>query len=160
LHFGDLACEELVQPTCLPSRIPARRFACYPVVRLLHSLLALFLLAFASSSLAQSSSEIAALLRGGQAALDSGKFAEAVQQFSQAHELAPQSREAARGLTLSYLQAGQIADATRFGRDFVSQWPNDPQLQHWFGLACFKAGQVPAARQALEQAEKLDSTSA
>jgi len=48
--------------------------------------------------------------------------------------------EVNHGLLLSYLQAGDLNEAVQLGTSAVQRWPDDPQLQHWLGLAYFKSG--------------------
>src|SRR5207245_2672142 len=71
------------------------------------------------------SSSAQVFLRKGQAALESGDFQDAVQAFEQARQLAPDSIQAARGLLLSYLQDGRVAQALALGRNLVERWPQD-----------------------------------
>ena len=104
----------------------------------------------------QSQPGVQALIRSGQAALDSGNFARAVSDFQQAWQIAPENVEVNRGLLLSYLQAGDLNEAVQFGTTAVQHWPNDSQLQHWLGLAYFKSGSNADAVRVLRSAESLD----
>src|SRR4029077_20456463 len=101
---------------------------------------------------------VQALLRSGQAALDNDDYSRAVASFERAHLLAPDDLQASRGLVLSYLQLGRLADAMSIGKESADRWPRDAQLQHWLGLAYFKAGQIPSAREALQRSEAVDGT--
>ena len=105
------------------------------------------------------SSQVQALLRRGEAALDAGNFPAAVEDFEEARQLAPENLEVARGLLLSYLQAGRLDAAVTSGREASERWPRDAALRHWLGLAYFKAGQNAEAAQELRQAAKLDGAS-
>src|SRR5438876_6372554 len=102
-------------------------------------LLVLVVFSIAPAMLAQEpSSPAQVFLRKGQAALESGDFQDAVQSFEQARQLAPDNIQAARGLLLSYLQDGRVAQALALGRNLVERWRQDAQLHHWLGLAFFK----------------------
>jgi Flp pilus assembly protein TadD len=81
------------------------------------------------------------LLRSGQAALDADDYPRAAASFEHARQIAPDNLPANRGLVLSLLQLGRLTEATQIGREAVARWPQDAQLQHWLGLAYFKAGQ-------------------
>src|SRR5205814_1783710 len=135
----------------------------YPEIRCrergLKILILAFLVAVGPTELAAQST-VPALIHDGRAAIDSGDFSRATADFEQAHRLAPENLEASRGLLLSYLQSGQLAQAVRFGQDTVAKWPQDPELRHWLGLAYFKARQNALARDQLQQATVLDSTNA
>src|SRR5258708_5839970 len=98
------------------------------------------------------------LVKQGQRALDAGDFQSAVSTFEQAAQLAPDNLAVNRGLVLSYLQSGLLADAMDRGKKAVTRWPNDPQVQHWLGLAYFKAKMNDPALEALRRSEKLDSS--
>src|SRR6266567_1303652 len=126
------------------------------------SMLALaLLLALSATELdAQSGPRVQALIRDGQAAIESGDFSRAAADFEQARQLAPENLQADRGLLLSYLQGGQLAQAVRFGGDSVVRWPRDAELRHWLGLAYFKMRQNSPARDELQQAEALDAGNA
>src|SRR5882672_2503873 len=116
------------------------------------------LLIFALPAVAQSGrQEIAELLRQAQAATAKGDFSRAAQIFEQARQLSPESVEVNRGLVLSYLEAGRLADAERIAQTAVARWPQDVQLQHWLGLVYFKQGRYENALQTLRRAENLDS---
>ena len=52
---------------------------------------------------------------------------------------------------------GRLTEAIQIGREAVARWPRDAQLQHWLGLAYFKAGQNAPALEALKRSESLDS---
>jgi hypothetical protein len=54
------------------------------------------------------SPKVTTLVQQGKAALDDGDYPHAVADFQQARELAPESLEANRGLTLSLLQSGNL----------------------------------------------------
>ena len=97
------------------------------------------------------------MLRSGKAALDADDYARAASDFERARQVAPESLEANRGLVLSYLQLGRLRAAIQLGSEAVTRWPNDAQLQHWLGLAYFKAGQNEPALAALQRAEAADS---
>ena len=81
------------------------------------------------------------LLRSGQAALDADDYPRAEASVERARQIAPDNLPANRGLVLSLLQLGRLTEATQIGREAVARWPRDAQLQHWLGLAYFKAGQ-------------------
>ena len=98
------------------------------------------------------------LLRSGQAALDADDYAHAAASFERAKQVVPDNLQANRGLVLSFLQLGRLNEATQIGEEAVDRWPHDPQLQHWLGLAYFKAGKTGEALAALQRSEKLDST--
>ena len=100
------------------------------------------------------------LLRSGQAALDSDDYARAATAFERARQAAPDNLQANRGLVVSYLQLGRLNEATQLGKEAAIRWPRDAQLQHWLGLAYFKAGEIPAAQAALQTSEALDGTRA
>ncbi len=68
------------------------------------------------------------LVRHGQAALDAGDFARAASDFEQARQLAPENLEVSRGLLLSYLQTGRLAEAVEIGRAAVARWPGDASI--------------------------------
>jgi len=118
---------------------------------LLHSAVLLAL-----SLAAAQSSNVQSLLRSGQAALDADQFDRATAEFEKARQLAPDNLEVNRGLVLSYLQTGRLAEAEAVGRTAVARWPQDGQLQHWLGLVYFKQGQNAAALETLGRSEKLD----
>ncbi|MBS1849525.1 MAG: tetratricopeptide repeat protein [Acidobacteria bacterium] len=103
------------------------------------------------------SPEVARLLREAQAALAAEDFPRAIQNFTQARQLAPANLEAARGLLLSNLQAGHPAEVIAAGREAATRWPEDPQLLHWLGLAYFKQGQLDPALAALQRSAKNDA---
>ncbi len=97
------------------------------------------------------------LLRSGRAALDADDYSRAAASFEQARQIAPDNLPANRGLVLSLLQLGRLTEATQIGREAVARWPQDAQLQHWLGLAYFKAGQNALALEALRRSEALES---
>src|SRR5580765_7414551 len=99
-----------------------------------------------------SSPQAQGLARDGQAALDAGEFVRAAKDFEQARSLAPDNLVVNRGLLLSYLQTGRLAEAAEVGRQAVGRWPQDAQLQHWLGLVYFKSGQNAPALEALRRA--------
>jgi tetratricopeptide (TPR) repeat protein len=99
-----------------------------------------------------------ALIREGQKALDAGDFARAAGDFERARQFAPESLEVNRGLLLSYLQGGRIADAESVGQAAVARWPKDAQLQHWLGLVYFKKAQNSTALAWLQRSESSDGT--
>ena len=94
-------------------------------------------LVFAPVALAQGE-RLADLLRQGQAALQAEEFNRAARVFEQAQQISPNRKDVNRGLLLSYLQLGRLADAEAIGTAAVTRWPNDPELLHWLGLAYFK----------------------
>jgi len=102
--------------------------------------------------------QLSVLIRQGQDALDASDFARATHSFEQARQIAPDSLEANRGLVLSYLQEGRLADAEQIGQAAVGHWPNDAKLQHWLGLVYFKKAQNSSALSALRRSETLDGT--
>ena len=102
------------------------------------------------------SPNIQALLRSGQAALDADDYARAAASFERVRQIAPDNLQASRGLVLSYLQLGRLSEAARIGEESVARWPGDAQLQHWLGLAYFKAGQTTPALAALQRSAALD----
>ena len=99
------------------------------------------------------------LLRSGQTALGADDYASAAHDFERARQIAPENLEANRGLVLSYLQMGRLREAIQLGSDAVARWPRDAELQHWLGLAYFKAGQNEAALAALKRSEAIASGS-
>ena len=109
-------------------------------------------------AVAQSSSQVQGFIQQGQAALDAGRFAQAVTSFEQARQIAPESLPANRGLLLSYLQAGQLPQAVEIGRAGVARWPQDPDLQHYLGLTYFKMGDHAQALTFLRTSEKLNGS--
>src|SRR5258708_25790264 len=136
----------------------ASRLAKAGVPFLLFLLLPLGLLTFRPEIAAQSGDQqIAQLIHRAQSALDAGDFSLAAQAFEHGLELSPENPEVNRGLVLSYLQAGRLADAQRAAQIAVARWPRDVELQHWLGLVYFKLGQHENALQALRRAESLDS---
>jgi len=60
-----------------------------------------------------------------------------------ARQIAPDNLQANRGLVLSFLQLGRLTEAEQIGEEAVARWPRDAQLQHWLGLAYFKADKPP-----------------
>jgi tetratricopeptide (TPR) repeat protein len=115
--------------------------------------------ALAFGAAAQSANQqVPALIHNGESALDRGNFAEAISDFQQAHEIAPESIAASRGLVLSYLQAGRLKEAQALGESASARWPRDAELQHWLGLAYFKDGQDGKALETLQKSEALDGS--
>jgi len=104
------------------------------------------------------SPEVQIQLRSGQAALDADDYARAAASFERARQIAPDNLAANRGLVLSYLQLGRLSEAMHIGEESVARWPGDAQLQHWLGLAYFKANQTSAAQTALQRSEALDGS--
>src|SRR5882724_11984816 len=102
------------------------------------------------------SPSVQALLQSGEAALEVDDYARAATSFERARQVAPDNLPANRGLVLSYLQLGRLNEAAQLGEQAVARWPRDAQLQHWLGLAYFKAGQNDAALAALQKSEALD----
>ncbi len=103
------------------------------------------------------SSSVPTLVQGGQAALDADDYALAAASFERARQIAPDNLQANRGLVLSYLQLGRLNQwAVQIGEAAVIRWPHDAVLQHWLGLAYFKAGQTTPALAALQKSETLD----
>jgi len=98
------------------------------------------------------------LLREGQDAIDAGDFARAARAFEQARQFAPDRKEASRGLLLSYLQEGRLAEAEEIGKAAAAQWPNDAELRHWLGLVYFKQHRNDLAVSQLQRAEALDAS--
>ena len=115
------------------------------------------LLVFGTPAFAQNQ-QLPILIRKGQDALDAGDFAHAARDFEQARQLAPGNLEANRGLLLSDLQMGRLDDAENIGKEAVSRWPKDAELQHWLGLAFFKKAENPEALTALRRSETLDGS--
>jgi protein O-GlcNAc transferase len=99
------------------------------------------------------------LLRSGQRALRADDYASAARDFERARQIAPDNLEANRGLVLSYLQRGQLREAIQLGIDAITRWPHDAELQHWLGLAYFKAGQNESALATLKRSEAIASAS-
>ncbi len=99
--------------------------------------------------------DVQQLLRSGQTALDAGDYARAAHDFEQARQKAPENLAANRGLVLSFLQMGRLRDAIQLGSDAVARWPRDAELQHWLGLAYFKAGETAPALETLRRSEAL-----
>ncbi len=131
-----------------------------PKSRLLRVWLILGLILLAACAAWAQSPNLQTLLRSGQAALDSDDYARAATAFERARQVAPDNLQANRGLVVSYLQLGRLNEATQLGKEAAIRWPRDAQLQHWLGLAYFKAGEVPAAQAALQTSEALDGTRA
>ena len=67
-----------------------------------------------------------------------------------------QSHVEMRQQVLEHLQSGALQEAASLGEKAVSQWPDDGELRHWLGLAYFKLGQLPPAREQLEHARDLN----
>ena len=88
---------------------------------------------------------------------DADDYPRAAASFERARQIAPDNLPANRGLVLSLLQLGRLTEATQIGREAVARWPRDAQLQHWLGLAYFKAGQNAPALEALRRSEALES---
>src|SRR5262249_8237748 len=63
---------------------------------------------------------------------------------------------AAREQLRQQLEANRFADAIRSGNAAIALWPGDPGIRHWLGLAYFKSGQLPPAREQLERARDLN----
>src|SRR5205807_961648 len=84
-----------------------------------------------TTTLAQTASSVQSLTRDGQRAIEAGDFARALTDFEQAYRSAPNNPEVVRGLLLSYLQSGQVAQAVRFGRDATARCPRDAEVRHW-----------------------------
>ena len=57
---------------------------------------------------------------------------------------------------LQFVGSGQLQDAISLGEKAVSQWPQDPEIHHYLGLAYFKTGQLKPAREQLERARDLN----
>src|SRR5207302_273062 len=76
----------------------------------------LLLMSSLTTTLAQTASGVQSLTRDGQRAIEAGDFARALTDFEQAYRSAPNNQEVVRGLLLSNLQSGQLAQAVRFGR--------------------------------------------
>ena len=119
--------------------------------------LAVCLACLASSVSWAQSPGVQELLRSGQAALDADDYSRAAASFERARQMSPENLPANRGLVLSFLQLGRLTEATQIGREAIARWPRDAQLQHWLGLAYFKAGQNALALEALRRSEALDS---
>jgi cytochrome c-type biogenesis protein CcmH/NrfG len=105
---------------------------------------------------AQAGTSLQTLVRQGQAALEKEDYASAVGAFAEAYQAAPQNLQVNRGLLLSQLQAGEISAAIVTGSHAVQRWPHDAELQHWLGLAYFKAGRNAEAIKSLQMAERTD----
>ncbi len=123
--------------------------------RLAISLALSWLLAVGTMTWAQSPS-LQELLRSGQAALDAEDYSRAAASFERARQIAPDNLPANRGLVLSLVQLGRLGEAAQIGREAAARWPQDAQLQHWLGLAYFKAGQNALALETLQHSEALD----
>ena len=114
-----------------------------------------FLLACGVVSWAQEQ-RLPGLLRQGQDALDAGDFNSAAHTFEQARQLAPDNKEANRGLLLSYLQAGRLGEAEEIGQASTARWPKAAEFAHWLGLIYFKQHRNELAEVQLQRAEALD----
>jgi hypothetical protein len=97
------------------------------------SILFLFLTLAPGAGAQSGSQSITELVRQAQSSLDAGDFSRAAWNFEQALRLSPESPEVNRGLVLSYLQGGRLADAQRVAEIAVLRWPRDAELQHWLG---------------------------
>src|SRR5262252_9603083 len=67
-----------------------------------------------------------------------------------------QKQTATREKLLEALEAGRLQEATALGEQEVARWPNDPEIHHYLGLAYFKSGALPQAREQLARARDLD----
>lgn len=125
-------------------------------LRALNIFLALLLI-FGAAAWSQDQ-RVSPLIRQGQDALDAGDFAAAARAFEQARQLASDSKEANRGLLLSYLQQGRLGEAEQIGQSAVARWPKDSELAHWLGLVYFKQHRNDLAVSQLQRAATLDSS--
>lgn len=71
-----------------------------------------------------------------------------------------QSQSETRQRLLQQLEAGKLQEAVAVGESAASQWPDDPEIRHWLGLAYFKQGRLQPAREQLERARDLDKKDA
>jgi tetratricopeptide (TPR) repeat protein len=99
---------------------------------------------------------VADLVRQGQNAIDAGDFNRATLAFEQARQVAPDRKDVNRGLLLSYLQEGRLAEAENIGKTALARWPSDAELLHWLGLVYFKQHKNDLALPALQRAASLD----
>ena len=104
--------------------------------------LGLLLLAGGTGVWAQSPS-VQALLRSGQAALDNDDYSRAAASFERAHQIAPDNLQASRGLVLSYLQLGRLADAVSIGEKLRTGGRMMPNFSTGSGLPTSKPGKFP-----------------
>jgi len=116
----------------------------------------LIVLGICVSACAQNPS-VASLIREGNGALDAGDLLRASRAFEQARQASPENLEANRGLLLSDLQLGQLAEAEKIGRDAVEHWPKDADLQHYLGLVYFKQSKNSDALVCLRRSAILNS---
>ena len=92
------------------------------------------------------------------------EFDLAEQDFQLASQLAPEKNLSYVGLGVSYMQAGNLAEAIRTLRVRVQQKPDDPVLLFLFGEALMRSGAAPEdpefseAKTALERSVRLNST--
>lgn len=91
------------------------------------------------------------------------EFDLAERDFQLASQLAPEKNLSYVGLGVSYLQAGNLAEAIRTLRVRVQQKPNDPILLFLFGEALMRSGAAPGdpefseATTALERSVRLNA---
>jgi len=67
-----------------------------------------------------------------------------------------QTQAETRQNLLQYLEAGKPQEAIPVGEKAIAQWPDDPEIRHFLGLAYFKAGQLKPARGQLERSRDLN----
>ncbi len=93
-----------------------------------------------------------------------GHFDLAEQEFQQASRLAPDKNLSYAGLTVSYMQAGNLSEAVRTLRRRVREMPNDAVLLYLLGEALIRSGVSPGesdfaeAKSALERSVSLNGT--
>ncbi|MBA3914382.1 MAG: tetratricopeptide repeat protein [Acidobacteriales bacterium] len=91
-------------------------------------------------------------------ALAGGQPERAFPLFEAAHRDSPDNLEAARGLVVSALEAGNLAVAEQYGAEFLGRWPTDAQLLHWTGLVYFKQQRTTEALSLLRRSVAQNSS--
>jgi tetratricopeptide (TPR) repeat protein len=115
----------------------------------------LTVLLFAGAIASAQNERVADLVRQGQAAIQAEQFDRAAQAFEQARQIGPERKDVSRGLVLSYLQAGRLAEAEHVGAAALEHWPNDAELLHLLGLVYFKQQKNDLALSELQRAANL-----
>ncbi len=87
---------------------------------------------------------------------DRGRFAEAEAAYRQALALDAGDASASYNLGLLFTETGRPTEAVAQFRDYVTRHPDDPHGQLRLGDALLASAQPEPARQAFEQARKLD----
>jgi tetratricopeptide (TPR) repeat protein len=149
-----LACPDMSRSICFQlSRLRTGRL-CTGCTRLVRSVCLAGLLAAGIAASAQNE-RVADLVRQGQAAIQAEQFDRAAQAFEQARQISPERKDVSRGLLLSYLQIGRLAEAEHVGTAALGRWPTDVELLHLLGLVYFKQQKNDLALSELQQAAKV-----